>query len=106
MTQIGEVKLSTSDIQSAQMEVLCILTAGIAHEINSPAQLVGDHLKFIEDSIKQIMTGRGDLTDLIKENLPIAIKNTIAGVNRISSIIATMRRLPTKVLIKDGTRGH
>lgn len=83
-----------ADAHAEKMEALGRLTAGLAHEINSPAQFVGDHLKFIEESLEELLKGPSSvyLPDFIKENLPVAVKNSIVGVNRIGKVVATMRR--------------
>ncbi len=87
-----------ADANAEKMEALERLAAGLAHEINSPAQFVGDHLKFIEESLDELLKGPSSvyLPDFIKENLPVAVKNSIVGVNRIGNVVATMRRFSHK----------
>ena len=94
------------------------LSAGIAHEINTPAQFVGDNLRFIHKTfadminiIKQVeklqnISSQKEYQPIIKEILdtlnvidieylieetPLATEQALDGVKRISKIVKAMR---------------
>jgi signal transduction histidine kinase/DNA-binding response OmpR family regulator len=56
---VTEKKLLERDLYQAQkLEAIGQLTAGIAHELNSPIQYIGDNIRFLKDSL-------ADITDLL-----------------------------------------
>ncbi|MCP3868294.1 MAG: response regulator [Gammaproteobacteria bacterium] len=102
-----------------KLESIGQLAAGIAHEINTPTQYVGDNLHFMQDAFKeligmqaaqekifeaaqpqgvspvileQIKTARDDVDfDYFAEEVPNAIEQSINGVQHISKIVSAMK---------------
>ena len=94
------------------------LTAGIAHEINTPIQFIGDNLRFLSESFDDILKlvdnysqmkasveslvsdemlekisrseDKADL-DFISDEVPQAIAQSIEGVQRVSAMVMAMR---------------
>lgn len=112
-------KMQHHSLQSLKLESIGQLAAGIAHEINTPAQYVGDNTLFLDQSFKDISDILGsvkqvlensrenklnpetvqqlnqkvsdcDLDFLIQE-IPVAIQQSLEGIHRISNIVSAMR---------------
>ena len=123
----AELQLAHRDLQDTQtqllaaqkMEAIGSLAAGIAHEINTPIQFVGDNIRFIQESseavfslldvlapaIDQIeaMGHHADLVakyreveeqadvDFIREETPLAISQSLEGIERVAEIVRAMK---------------
>lgn len=105
--------------QSHKLESVGRLAAGIAHEINTPVQFVGDNIAFVLDGLKAVQ-GAAELSralcarveqgtatpadarelrekvaqldlEFILQNAPQALRQSAEGLSRISTIVRSMQ---------------
>jgi PAS domain S-box-containing protein len=104
--------------QDSKLESLGRLSAGLAHEINSPIQFVGDNARFLaeayQDLIRIVLFYRGLLDsadpmswderrarmrvaeegiefDYLQTEIPSAVAQTLHGIERVATIVRAMK---------------
>jgi len=117
---ITERKLLRNQLlQSQKLESIGQLAAGIAHEINTPTQYIGDNVRFLQDAfldLKGLLENYERLFAAVKNNplspdtikdvaaaasctdadylrveIPKAIEQTLEGVTRVSVLVSAMK---------------
>ncbi len=112
-------QLETQLAHAQKMESVGQLAAGIAHEINTPIQYVGDNTRFLKNSfegIERILQETGELMekcgvhsdlepavqslralfdevdlDFLREEIPSAIDQTLEGAESVARIVRAMK---------------
>lgn len=104
--------------QESKLESLGRLSAGLAHEINTPIQYVGDNARFLEEAYQELIrvveVYRGLLDtanpigwverqervreaeagidfDYLEKEIPSAVEQTLEGIERVSRIVRAMK---------------
>jgi len=118
--EITERKRTQAElVASRPMALLGTLAAGVAHEINTPVQFVGDSLQFLRDSTGDLLALLDKLQELrrvvlagtpisevieevriaeddadlpyLRENMPAAFERCVDGLQRVKTIVRSLK---------------
>ncbi len=87
--------------QAQKLEAIGRLASGVAHEINTPMQFIGDNLQFVTDGVSELLAlsrsapaDAADAADLpyLQENMPSALEHAADGVRRVAAIVKSMKQ--------------
>lgn len=106
MSAVG-LALDPAAREARKLRVLGALAAGVAHELNTPAQYIGDNLRFLADAFARLapllpsdgdspgVTARGDDVSYLLEEVPSAIEQSIEGIAQVVRLVGAVRQFAT-----------
>mgnify|MGYP001087062710 CR=1 FL=1 len=93
--------------RSQRLESVGQLAAGIAHEINTPIQFIGDNTRFLQDSFEQMQALLSKLQTLpdgrvqelvaaedlgyLEKEIPLALQQSLDGLGRVSEVVHSLK---------------
>lgn len=105
--------------QAQKLESIGQLAAGIAHEINTPMQYIGDNMRFLQDGFRDLLGYLGHCEELVSaaeagtvapalvarvrdagrfadisflaEEIPKCVQQSLVGVDRVNAIVRAMK---------------
>ncbi len=114
-----KIRLQQQLLQVQKLEAIGELSAGIAHELNTPIQFIGDNIRFLQESSSDLVAFVHKVLDLVQvqkekehpdsvfvdlmeiaesmdlnyllEEMPDALNQSLEGVNRVSEIVLAMK---------------
>jgi signal transduction histidine kinase len=104
-------RLETELHQAQKLEAVGRLAAGIAHEINTPIQFIGDNTRFMGEAFASVQQFLGKCQELVRpearevleqvkgeldldyliEHAPRTVERSLAGVQRVATIVRAMK---------------
>jgi PAS domain S-box-containing protein len=94
---VTQRKTLERELASAQkLESIGQLAAGIAHEINTPTQFIGDNVRFLQESV-------GDVLRIVERLIPLAEIDSSAGLSA-SEIAALLEKVDISYLLVEVPR--
>jgi signal transduction histidine kinase len=101
---LGDLQRTQAQLLQAQrLEAVGQLAAGVAHEINTPMQYIGDNTRFLEKAFIELVNVIDQLDiktlaepsvrrlRMLRERVPRAVAGTIEGIESVSRIVQAMK---------------
>jgi signal transduction histidine kinase len=87
---------AAEQLHAQKLQVVGQLASGLAHEINTPMQFIGDNLEFLATAMTTLLSPGGAPVEAVEDaylraEVPIAIAQAQSGVVRVTELVRAMK---------------